>query len=617
MSMDSPEHGWKLIRAAEEDVKYKVEHHTDYFYLLINHGNASNFKVLRAPVYLSRRNPGTSDDSPPGVLTESLDQDKHSLLGSLEDEIVIEHDPKEYIQRFSVFVRHFVAWIWRDGLQEIRVYAAPRSGDTNLPLKEVQRIRPYNKDVKVATVMPYNTRSHDQRLFMDFYSTKLWYSNCSYVHPWAIYQVDMDLITPAPVEWRQGNEMGKDGDKDERLRNSTSLVCQDPFPLGVRYGGSLHQQSFDLAVTDIKTTKDHKKKQKQAIAKFREQLLMVPSRHGDILIPVSLVYHVLPSDKQFPRRAAFVKAYGAYGTMTTPDFDPQVILPLLHRGLLFVHIHPRGDGNLGPQWYANGKAEHKLNTFYDVEDVLLYLRDSGMVEKEGIVMEGRSAGGLVSGWIANRWGETSIRQPFSDSRSSSRDGSSVEDLSLMNDGRSKNIVREMVRAVLAQVPFLDVIADMSDPDIPWVEYEWAEWGSPLESREVYEVMKAYSPYDRIRNQHYPAMMVMGGLTDGRVSYTEPLKFVAKLRSVDGKTNDCQPAHDKGGKDSEEESQDDALDGGLKGKRRGNKGSAKMCAGKKDTPLLLQMENGGHFSGNSSLWMAFGLYHLAAEDVITV
>ncbi|KAF9364174.1 hypothetical protein BGX34_002300 [Mortierella sp. NVP85] len=617
MSMDSPEHGWKLIRAAEEDVKYKVEHHTDYFYLLINHGDASNFKVLRAPVHFSQRNPGTSDDSPPGVLTESLDQDKRSLLGSLEDEIVIEHDPKEYIQRFSVFVRHFVAWIWRDGLQEIRVYAAPRPGDITLPLKEVQRIRPYNEDVKVAAVMPSNTRSHDQRLFMDFYSTKLWYSNCSYVHPWAIYEVDMDLITPSPVEWSQGNEMRKSDDKDERLRNSTSLVCQDPFPLGVRYGRSLHQQSFDLPITDIKTIKDPKKKQKQAIAKFREQLLMVPSRHNGILIPVSLVYHVLPSDKQFPRRAAFVKAYGAYGTMTTPDFDPQVFLPLLHRGLLFVHIHPRGDGNLGPQWYANGKAERKLNTFYDVEDVLLYLRDSGMVEKEGIVIEGRSAGGLVSGWIANRWGETSIRQLFSDSWSGSGDGSSVEDLSPMNDGGSKSIVREMVRAVLAQVPFLDVIADMSDPDIPWVEYEWVEWGSPLQSREVYEVMKAYSPYDRIRNQHYPAMMVMGGLADGRVSYAEPLKFVAKLRSVDGKTNDCQPVHDKGGKDSEEGSQDDVLDGDLKGKRRWNKGIAKMCAGKKDTPLLLQMENGGHFSGNSSLWMAFGLYHLAAEDVITV
>jgi len=122
-------------------------------------------------------------------------------------------------------------------------------------------------------------------------------------------------------------------------------------------------------------------------------------------------------------------------------------------------------------------------------------------------------------------------------------------------------------------------------------------------------MKAYSPYDRIRNHPYPAMMVMGGLSDGRVSYAEPLKYVAKLRSIDGKTNDCQPFEELEGEvegqvlmSSREKSKD--------------KDKEKMCAGKKDTPLLLQMEDGGHFSGKSSLWMAFALHHLKAEKAVT-
>ncbi|KAF9299876.1 hypothetical protein BGZ74_008563 [Mortierella antarctica] len=273
-------------------------------------------------------------------------------------------------------------------------------------------------------------------------------------------------------------------------------------------------------------------------------------------------------------------------------FEPKVDLPLLHRGLIVVQIHPRGDGVLGPQWYKDGISVNKTNTFYDVEDVLLYLRDSGMVQPAGVVIEGRSAGGLISGWIANRWGENPIpKETIGDQR----------------DRGQGNIVKEMVKVVLAQVPFMDVIGDMTDKDVAWVEYEWAEWGNPLESMEVFEVMKQYSPYDRIRNQPYPAMMIMGGLSDSRVSYAEPLKFVAKLRSVDGKTNDCQPREgEEGGEGGplEEEDLEDTRE------------KEEMCAGKKDTALLLKMEDGGHFSGNSSLWMAFALHHLETTIVAT-
>ncbi|KAF9098967.1 hypothetical protein BGX27_000700 [Mortierella sp. AM989] len=599
-SIDYPDKGWNIVRQPEDNVMYKVEHHSGHFYLCTNHGNATNFKVLRFPVDYTTGGLDTSIFSTRSTV-------EGALFGNAEEDVVIAHDPEEYLERFEVFIEHFVAWIWRGGLQEIRIYLAPRPGDAQaeFPLTEAQRIRPYNKETKVGTLMPGNVRHGEQRLFRDFFSTTLRYSNSSFIHPWALFEYDMHSVSDMPL--------GRDD--DEKQRNATRLICQDPFPIRVKYGEPTRfQQELQEPLSHEHSIKDPKKEQEKEMAKFKEIRIMVPSKYGskrnrtvqpngnnnnleqEIMIPVSIVYYANSESPQFPRQAAFVNAYGAYGTMTSPRYEPESVLPFLYRGLLYVQVHPRGDGVLGPDWYADGKVEHKMNTFYDVEDVLLYLRDSGMVEKGGCVVEGRSAGGLVSGWIANRWGETTTPRP----------GGKIGD---NTENMSENIVREMVKVVLAQVPFMDVIADMSDPDIPWVEYEWAEWGSPLQSREVFEVMKAYSPYDRIRNQRYPAMMVMGGLTDGRVSYAEPLKFVAKLRSIDGKTNDCQPVESQGRNEDEETPVlNDNND------KKGDKRD-KMCAGKNDTPLLLQIERGGHFSGKKSLWMAFALYNLGAEKVV--
>ncbi|KAF9395853.1 hypothetical protein BGX21_009743, partial [Mortierella sp. AD011] len=595
-SIDYPDKGWNIVRQPEEDVMYRVEHHSGYFYLHTNHGNATNFKVIRFPVKYAIEDTNTPITTPSKLNPSSgPDMNQDTFVDAME-EVVIACNPEDFLERFEVFVEHFVAWVWRDGLQEIRIFLAPRPGNKSpkFPLVEAQRIRPYNNETKVATVMPGNIRHGRQRLFRDFYSTSLRYTNCSYVRPWALYEYDMHSISNSPL-----------GDEDEE---ATRLICQDSFPVGVKYGQpiqpALKPEKQQASAIREDSIKDPKKKQEKEIAKFKEMRIMVPSKHGskrngmmqpnsndqEVLIPVSIVYYEFQDGHQFPRRAAFVSAYGAYGSMTSPKYTPEEILPLLYRGLLFVEIHPRGDGVLGPDWYADGKAEHKMNTFYDVEDVLLYLRDSGMVQKEGCVIQGRSAGGLVSGWISNRWGEAVTPPP---PPPGGEIGGPPENGSL-------NIVREMVKVVLAQVPFVDVIADMSDPDIPWVEYEWAEWGSPLQSREIFGVMKTYSPYDRIRNQPYPPMMIMGGLADSRVSYAEPLKFVTKLRSIDGKTNDCQPV----------EREDDGDDEGDSYKDR----NKKMCAGKNETPLLLQIEKGGHFSGKKSLWMAFALYNLGTEKV---
>ncbi|KAG0211938.1 hypothetical protein BGX33_003964 [Mortierella sp. NVP41] len=613
LSIDSPETGWHLVRQAEDNVIYKVEHHSGYFYLRTNHDNSPNFKVLRIPVEYYLKNASESLVETPAELPYVVERAgppaPSFFLQYIQDEVVIGHDPSEYLERFEVFVEHLVAWVWRGGLQEFRIFQAPRPGEgggpnADFPLTELQRVRPYNLDFKVATVMPGNIRDEEERLFRNFYSTRLRYSNCSFIHPWALYELDMHDLTPL----MQAKNTPED---DDKARRATRLVCHEPFPIGVRYGQSAPEGS--LQDTDF-LPKDTEKEQEVEMSRYKELRVMVESTHGTkktppasngtvhnddgedpdstkIMIPVSIVYYTYPDGDRFPRKSAFLNAYGAYGTMTSALYDPVRTLPLLRRGLVYVQVHPRGDGVMGSSWYTDGKLENKRNTFYDVEDVLLYLRDSGMVEPGGVVVQGRSAGGLVAGWIANRWGEVAQLLPGS---TIGRGDQSQQGDDFVQSERSKpkNIVREMVKVVLAQVPFLDVIAGMSDPDIPWVEYEWSEWGSPLQSREIFEVMKAYSPYDRVRNQPYPAMMVMGGLSDNRVSYAEPLKYVAKLRSIDGKTNDCQSVE-----------------------KRHEEGRKRMCAGEKETPLLLQMEDGGHFSGSSSLWMAFALYHLGFDKGI--
>ncbi|KAF9972295.1 hypothetical protein BGZ73_004594 [Actinomortierella ambigua] len=729
LDLNNPSANWTLVREPEKDAIYSVEHHSGYFYIRTNRASHDNFEVLRVPVsaYMS---------------INSIHHDIRSIYpskffgGNQSDEVVIPHSADEFLERFEVFVDHFVAWIWREGMQEIRVFDAIKassdvsSAPTKLPLKERQRLRPWRKDTRIATVLPGCIRSEDDRLYRNFFTTHLQYCNSSFIRPWGLYEYDMNA-PPATY----GHIDDEDGRKenDEIINNATTLICQDPFPIGVVYGDlsdPCPQKGADASLVNgfvaLSTSKDdshigcqsevdsskldledlilsaleRKRSVNDAIedssssssasstetrafpsinnrpkilrfpslpapvaahekemAKFTEKRLMVPSTHTpNVSIPVSLVYYDFKG-RNFPR-PAFVRAYGAYGTMTSGEYDPLVILPLLHRGLVYVQVHPRGDGVLGPRWYQEGKLENKTNTFYDVEDVLLHLKKSGMVMPGGCAIEGRSAGGLVSGWMANRWGETAADMENGGGGDDDDDGE--------GGGSKSNIVHEMVKVVLAQVPFLDVIGAMADKDIPWVEFEWTEWGNPIESAAIYETMKKYSPYDRIRTQPYPAMMVMGGLSDTRVSYAEPLKYVAKLRSVDGKTNDCQERKgrkkkkerkvrlstnfvttevenenesDEGferdwetidGEDDADEGSlvdDEHMDGGSDGEDDSGDGddddnkperpvNDKMCDGQGETPLLLQIEDGGHFSGSTAAWIAFALGELGATKVET-
>jgi oligopeptidase B len=189
---------------------------------------------------------------------------------------------------------------------------------------------------------------------------------------------------------------------------------------------------------------------------------------------------------------ALLYGYGAYEASNDPMFDP-VRLSMLERGFVYAIAHVRGGGELGRGWYEDGKFLNKTNTFTDFVACATHLVDQGYTSPARLAIRGRSAGGLLIGAVLNA-------RP------------------------------DLFACAVAQVPFVDVVTTMLDETVPLTVTEFEEWGNPNDL-EYYEYMKAYSPYDNIRDADYPAMLVTAGLNDPRVAYWEPAKWVAKLRAA--------------------------------------------------------------------------------------
>ncbi len=194
---------------------------------------------------------------------------------------------------------------------------------------------------------------------------------------------------------------------------------------------------------------------------------------------------------------ALLYGYGSYESSIDPTFS-SIRLSLLDRGFVFAIAHIRGGGELGRQWYEQGRLQAKRNTFHDFIACAEHLCARGYTAPDRLGARGGSAGGLLMGAVAN-------------------------------------LRPDLFRAVVAEVPFVDVVTTMQDVELPLTVTEWEEWGNPLEVPADYEYMLSYSPYDNVEAQAYPALLVTAGLNDPRVSYWEPAKWVAKLRAV--KTND--------------------------------------------------------------------------------
>jgi len=209
-----------------------------------------------------------------------------------------------------------------------------------------------------------------------------------------------------------------------------------------------------------------------------------------VRVPISIVYrHGLERHGGNP---ALLNGYGAYELSSDPMFDP-ARLSLLDRGFVFAIAHVRGGGEMGRGWYEDGKFLHKTNTFTDFIACAERLVKLGFTTPDRLAIRGRSAGGLLIGAVLNM-------RP------------------------------DLFGCAVAQVPFVDALTTMLDDKLPLTVNEFEEWGNPAE-RDFYLYMKAYSPYDNVHPAKYPALLVTAGLNDPRVSYWEPAKWVAKLRST--------------------------------------------------------------------------------------
>jgi oligopeptidase B len=240
-------------------------------------------------------------------------------------------------------------------------------------------------------------------------------------------------------------------------------------------------------------------------ARFASTRLWVTARDG-VEIPVSIVHRRdlhepgAPGDPPSSPMPLVLYGYGAYEVSIDPVFS-SARLSLLERGIAFAIAHVRGGGEPGRSWYEAGHLEHKVTSFLDFVDVARWLVDAGFTDPSRLAAMGGSAGGLLM-------------------------------------GAAMNLDPGTFRAVVAEVPFVDVLSTMLDASLPLTVGEWEEWGDPVHDPEAYARLKSWSPYDNVvaheadgTPRTYPSLLVLASLNDTRVSYWEPAKWVAKLRAA--------------------------------------------------------------------------------------
>jgi oligopeptidase B len=218
---------------------------------------------------------------------------------------------------------------------------------------------------------------------------------------------------------------------------------------------------------------------------------IMASAHDGAQVPVSILHK--RDLKQDGKAPLLLYGYGSYGHAMPASFSANR-LSLVDRGFVYAIAHVRGGADKGWSWYLDGKREKKTNTFDDFAACGRALIDAQYTSAKRIVGHGGSAGGMLMGAVANR-------------------------------------APELFAGIVAEVPFVDVLNTMMDETLPLTPPEWPEWGNPIVDAAAFRTIRSYSPYDNVAAQSYPAILAMGGLTDPRVTYWEPAKWIARLRAT--------------------------------------------------------------------------------------
>jgi oligopeptidase B len=237
-------------------------------------------------------------------------------------------------------------------------------------------------------------------------------------------------------------------------------------------------------------------------SRYRTERLWATADDGT-RVPVSIAYRTDLVEAPSPGgqgAPCLLYGYGSYEVSIDPVFS-SLRLSLLDRGFVYAIAHVRGGGEMGRRWYEDGRLAHKPHTFGDFIACARTLIDAGWTSPDRLVARGGSAGGLLIGAVAN-------------------------------------VAPELFRAMVAEVPFVDCLTTILDETLPLTVLEWEEWGNPVTDPDIYAVMKSYSPYDNVRSRgddgrplRYPDLLVTAGLSDPRVGFWEPTKWVAKLRAA--------------------------------------------------------------------------------------
>ncbi|MDP4021429.1 S9 family peptidase [Methylobacterium sp. NEAU 140] len=292
----------------------------------------------------------------------------------------------------------------------------------------------------------------------------------------------------------------RDGDEH------TVAFAEEAYALGLQPGHRFDTAIIRFVYSSMTTPSETWDYDCASRARVLRKRQAVPSGHDPAAYVVRRLFAPAPDGEQVPisllhRRGLaldgsaplLLYGYGSYGTLMPAGFRTN-LLSLVDRGFVYAIAHVRGGTEKGWGWYLDGKRERKPNTFTDFVACARALIEAGYTAQKRIVAHGGSAGGMLMGAVAN-------------------------------------LAPELFAGIVADVPFVDVLNTMLDAELPLTPPEWPEWGNPAESVAAFETILSYSPYDNVAAKAYPAILALGGLTDPRVTYWEPAKWVARLRAT--------------------------------------------------------------------------------------